>query len=87
VRATGGLADTVRQYDPATGEGTGFVFEHFTADGLRWALRRALQVYDVPKAWRRLQLNGMAADFSWGVRARQYEELYRTIASPAEARR
>jgi len=87
VRATGGLADTVSPFDPATGEGTGFVFEHFTADGLRWALRLALKVYDDPKQWRRLQINGMTADFSWGGRARQYEELYRSIASPAEAPR
>ena len=87
VRATGGLADTVRQFDPATGEGTGFVFEHFTADGLRWALRMALQVHQDPKAWGRLQLNGMQADFSWRASARQYEELYRTISSPAEAPR
>lgn len=87
VRATGGLADTVSQYDPATGEGTGFVFEHFTTDGLRWALRLALQVYDDPKQWRRLQVNGMTADFSWGGRARQYEELYLRIATPTEAPR
>ena len=87
VRATGGLADTVRPYDPATGEGTGFVFEHFTADGLRWALRLGLRVYEDSKAWRRLQLNGMAADFSWGQRARQYEELYRRVAATAEAPR
>ncbi len=87
VRATGGLADTVRQFDPATGEGTGFVFEHFTADGLRWALRLALKVYDEPKQWRRLQLNGMGMDFSWGARAGQYQELYRSIATPAEAPR
>jgi len=87
VRATGGLADTVRPYDSATGEGTGFVFEHYTSDGLGWALRLALRVYEDTKAWRRLQLNGMAADFSWGERARQYEELYRRVASTAEAPR
>ncbi|MGH7731283.1 MAG: glycogen synthase GlgA [Candidatus Eiseniibacteriota bacterium] len=87
VRATGGLADTVRQFDPATGEGTGFVFEHFNADGLRWALRLALRVYEDVKAWRRLQVNGMTTDFSWGDRARQYEELYRRVAATAEAPR
>lgn len=87
VRATGGLADTVRQFDPATGQGTGFVFEHFTRDGLSWALGLALKVYEDPKAWRKLQLNGMKADFSWNASARQYEDLYRRIASPAEAPR
>ena len=88
VRATGGLADTVTHYDHTTGGGTGFVFEHFTTDGLRWALRLALSVYDDdPKAWRRLQLNGMESDFSWGARASQYETLYRRISAPAEAPR
>jgi starch synthase len=87
VRATGGLADTVSPFDPTTGEGTGFVFEHFTRDGLAWALGMALRVYDDPKSWRRLQLNGMKQDFSWQASARQYEDLYRRIASPAEAPR
>jgi starch synthase len=87
VRATGGLADTVRHFDPVSGEGTGFLFEHFTADGLRWALRTGLAVYDDAGAWRRLQLNGMASDFSWTRSAREYEALYARNASPAEAPR
>ena len=87
VRATGGLADTVTQFDPRTGAGTGFVFEHFTVEGLRWALRRALDVYEDKKAWKKLQANGMAIDFSWGNAAAQYVEFYRRIAATAEARR
>jgi starch synthase len=83
VRATGGLADTVRTFDPVTFEGTGFVFEHFTADGLRWALRLGLSVYDDPKAWRRLQTNAMAVDFSWAHAAREYESLYQRMTIPA----
>src|SRR5262245_45585468 len=85
VRATGGLADTVRTFDPRTGEGTGFVFEHFTAEGLRWALRLGLSVYDDPKAWRKLQTNAMAVDFSWAHAAREYESLYRNMKIPAGA--
>src|SRR5206468_4731598 len=65
VRATGGLADTVHPFDPATGEGNGFAFEHPTREGLRWALGKALEAYDDPKAWRRRQTNGMTTDFSW----------------------
>lgn len=87
VRATGGLADTVTPFDPVTGEGTGFVFEHFTREGLAWALGMGLRVYDDPKAWRKLQLNGMRTDFSWGASAKRYEALYRGIAAPAEAPR
>jgi starch synthase len=85
VRATGGLADTVRTFDPRTGDGTGFVFEHFTADGLRWAVRLGLSVYDDPKAWRRLQTQAMAVDFSWAHAAREYESLYRNMKIPAGA--
>jgi starch synthase len=79
VRRTGGLADTVEPFDPITGEGTGFVFEHFTAQGLRWALGLGLSVHADPAAWRRLQLNGMAQDFSWQVEGPRYVELYESL--------
>ena len=81
VRNTGGLADSVELYDPDTGAGTGFVFDHFSVAGLAWALTLALRVWDEPKAWRRLQLNGMARDFSWATQAKQYEGLYRQLVS------
>ena len=77
VRATGGLADTVRNVDPATGEGTGFTFEAYTAEALLAALRRALHAYQDEKAWRRIQNAGMRQDFSWEASARQYVEVYK----------
>ncbi|KAB2965101.1 MAG: glycogen synthase [Thermoanaerobaculia bacterium] len=77
VRRTGGLADTVELWNPMTREGTGFPFEHFTPEGLRWALDFALQVHQDPEAWKQLQANGMARDFSWDRQVREYEELYR----------
>lgn len=76
VRRTGGLADTVEPWNPRTGAGTGFVFEHYNADGLSWALRLALDTYRERAAWRRLMANGMAENFSWEVQARKYEKLY-----------
>jgi starch synthase len=79
VRKTGGLADTVELFNPATGSGTGFVFEHFTADGLRWALARALEAWRHPEQWRTLQQNGMAMDFSWDIQAERYVDLYRHL--------
>lgn len=85
VRATGGLADTVRHFDPGTGQGTGFVFEHFTAEGLRWALQVALATYADPRAWRRLQANAMGVDVSWAHSAREYESLYRRVTATVEA--
>jgi starch synthase len=79
VHRTGGLADTVELWSPATGEGTGFVFEHHDAAGLQWAIEAALIAYRDRAAWQRLIQNGMAKDFSWGVQGRLYEELYRRL--------
>ncbi|HSK75800.1 MAG TPA: glycogen synthase [Thermoanaerobaculia bacterium] len=80
VHRTGGLADTVELFDSATGEGTGFVFDHFAAEGLRWALDYALDTYPHRETWERLQQNGMAKDFSWDVQGREYVELYHRLA-------
>ncbi|MBI3048760.1 MAG: glycogen synthase GlgA [Acidobacteria bacterium] len=76
VRATGGLYDTVRNVDPATGEGTGFTFDEYSPRALLAALRRALDMYRNRPAWRRIQAAGMGQDFSWDSSARQYAELY-----------
>jgi starch synthase len=77
VRATGGLVDTVEPYDPATGAGTGFRFDHADGTGMIWALDQALALHQDRQAWQRLMRNGMAQDFSWERSARLYEELYR----------
>jgi starch synthase len=76
VRATGGLYDTVRNFDPSTGEGTGFTFEPYAAEALRQAVRRALYTYEDRPVWRRLQVAGMRQDFSWDSSARQYVAAY-----------
>jgi starch synthase len=80
VHKTGGLADTVQLFDSATNEGTGFVFDHFAAGGLRWALDYALDTYPHRETWERLQKNGMSKDFSWDVQGREYVDLYRRLA-------
>ena len=79
VRATGGLADTVIDFDTGNGtrKGTGFTFSDYTADAFWGALQRALDVFRDKKAWRGLQERGMKADFSWNASAKKYEELYR----------
>ena len=80
VRKTGGLADSVRPYDPQGDTGTGFVFEKFTADGLRWALGQALATFAHRPRWQRLMQRAMSEDFSWDTQARHYIELYERIA-------
>ena len=76
VHRTGGLADTVAPWNPGTGTGTGFVFEHHDRAGLKWAIERALATFRDPVQWSRLVGNGMAEDFSWGTQAKLYELLY-----------
>ncbi|MBC7975303.1 MAG: glycogen synthase [Myxococcales bacterium] len=80
VHKTGGLADTVQLWDPSDRSGTGIVFDHHTADGVRWAIEAALSIYRDPGAWRALVANGMAQNFSWDVQGKLYEELYRRLA-------
>ncbi len=79
VHRTGGLADTVVQWNAHTGEGNGFIFDHFDVTGLNWALFRAVDSYHDRAAFRRLQQNGMREDFSWTPRLTQYEQLYQAI--------
>ncbi len=82
VHATGGLADTVRDYDPATGEGSGFSFERYDGMALFATLVRALRAYRHQDTWRELQRRCMAIDFSWRRSAGKYVELYhRAIAA------
>jgi len=82
VRATGGLADTVINYDNAAAEtGTGFVFEWETPDAVYGTLQWALDTYrSSPYAWRRMQERAMRTDFSWTKSADEYITLYRQIS-------
>ncbi len=81
VHATGGLADTVKQWSPRTGTGNGFAFEHHDEAGLRWAIEAALTTYRDPKQWQRIIQNGMAEDFSWGTQCKLYELVYQRLTA------
>jgi starch synthase len=76
VRATGGLDDTVTDYNDAAGTGTGFKFRPYTPAALLSALERAREAFGNPSVWRRLQVAGMQQDFSWDRSAREYVKLY-----------
>jgi starch synthase len=76
VRATGGLVDTVEDYDPAGGAGTGFRFGPAAPGALVGAVDRALTAYPDRSAWRTLMRSGMTRDFGWERSARAYVELY-----------
>jgi starch synthase len=77
VRSTGGLADTVADFDPSTGQGTGFAFRPYDRWALFAAVVRAIETYRHREVWRQIQLSGMHADFSWARSAQEYVDLYR----------
>jgi len=80
VRATGGLQDTVTDPEESASAATGFKFRHYTAEGLIWAVDRAISLYrDDPAQWKIMQRNGMGQDFSWDVSAREYVKVYRGL--------
>ncbi len=85
VRETGGLADTVVNYDNgAADSGTGFVFHWQETAAVAGTLNWALDVYaEKSAAWQRMQRRAMAQDFSWTRSARQYVELYATASEKA----
>jgi starch synthase len=80
VRRTGGLADSVQQFEPDNGEGTGIVFNDYDAAGLRWAINYALRLYQDKRTWRKLMQNGMAMDYSWKKQGQVYLDLFRQLA-------
>ncbi|MFH1381428.1 MAG: glycogen synthase GlgA [Chloroflexota bacterium] len=79
VRATGGLKDTVTEFDPATGQGTGFLFIPYTADAFLAAVGRTLACFRKKRQWAKLIKNTMTADFSWSRSAEMYLKLYRKL--------
>jgi starch synthase len=79
VRATGGLDDSVEEWQPETGSGTGFKFHGYEPDDLLNALKYAFTVYADKPQWRKLMANGMARDYSWTAPAKEYIRIYEEI--------
>ena len=80
VRATGGLDDTVENFNRARGTGNGFKFGEYSARAMLGSIYEALYAYADKDIWRRIQLNGMREDNSWDAAARKYVEVYRAVA-------
>jgi starch synthase len=82
VSRTGGLADTVIDANPAAlaaGVATGIQMNAVSHGALAMAVSRAVALYAQPAEWKRLQKNGMRADFSWGASGAAYAGLYRQL--------
>ena len=76
VRATGGLIDTVTDYDAGRRTSTGFSFTDAKAPSLAEAVNHAIAVYRRPAAWNPLRTRAMRRDSSWDASARAYAALY-----------
>lgn len=79
MRKTGGLADTVKEFNAQKGMGTGFFFEAYKAHEMLKAISRAVSLFCDEKSWKRIVHNAMMEDFSWTNSATQYSELYSKI--------
>ncbi len=80
VRATGGLEDTVEEWNADRRTGTGFKFAGYHPGDFLWAIDRALWVFANDRdGWRTLMQNGMARDYSWEHPAREYVEVYEEV--------
>lgn len=79
VRATGGLDDTIEQFAPDSGQGTGFKFVDYEAKAFLEKIQEAVALFEDNTMWMRLVTNGMKCDFSWERSAREYVSLYEKV--------
>ena len=80
VRATGGLKDTVVNYNPQKKTGDGFVFTKYRVKDFQKAIEKALKIYQDHEDWHRLTIKIMKNDFSWTVSAKEYIKLYKKLS-------
>jgi starch synthase len=84
VRKTGGLADTVKDWDEQNHygfkDGNGFSFYDYSGYALFKSVERAVNTFKHKDIWKKIQLNGMKLDFSWARSAEKYIELYKLAA-------
>jgi starch synthase len=80
VRATGGLDDTIEEWNAELGTGTGFKFHGYNPLNLLAAIDRALSAFRDREGWARLMRNGMSRNYSWQQPAREYAAVYEEAA-------
>jgi starch synthase len=86
VRKTGGLADTVKDFDPESNIGNGFTFSNYDQLSLYGAIVRAIETRKNKKVWQGIMKQAMQADFSWKASANKYVELYEKASDLAKRR-
>ncbi|NOZ26305.1 MAG: glycogen synthase [Nitrospirae bacterium] len=81
ARNTGGLSDTIEDYNALTDTGTGFLFDDYNLAVFLESVKRALTLYPFSRRWQKLMKRGMEKDFSWRRFASEYAELYKKALS------
>lgn len=76
ARATGGLYESIQDYDPSNESGHGFLFYDYTPEALWDAILRARHYFDDKSTWAALQQRAMACDYSWDKAVPKYEAVY-----------
>ena len=79
VRETGGLYDTIKPFNPETGEGNGVTFVTYNAHDMLDAMNRSVGLYRDKPVWKKLVKNAMKADFTWNASAEKYIALYKEL--------
>jgi starch synthase len=79
VHRVGGLTDTVSDYNPVTGRGTGFTFEKSDSYQFYGAIVRAMEEYDHKERWKKIVAEVMEKSNSWEIPAKKYLKLFRQV--------
>lgn len=77
---TGGLKDTVIEYDPVLRSGNGFLSDFAENKTFEDALKRGFSLYQQESHWDTIKQNGMQGDYSWARSAKEYADVYKGIA-------
>lgn len=76
VRATGGLADTVQEFNYRTGEGNGFTFDDYAIGDMAWAMERTISAYFNKPVWQKIMRNAMECNYSSTRSASRYIDVF-----------
>ena len=79
VRNTGGLADTIKEYDSVSKKGNGFKFSDYSGDEFLKSVHDAVNLYKNRDSWKTLVKNAMGYDYSWDKSANEYLKLYQKL--------
>jgi starch synthase len=76
---TGGIQEIIEDYDPTTDSGCGFLCYEYSSEAFWDAIKRARQIFRDQRLWTGLMKQATARNFSWGMSAQRYEDLYREL--------